>query len=381
MKSRNQSLDALRGIAVLMVVASHYSLVLNYDSRLLGAFRHGVDLFFVLSGFLISGLLFSEYKTHGTISLKRFWIRRGFKIYPAFYSFMLATAAGCLLIGGKIPREILGEIFFLQNYGPHFWVHSWSLAVEEHFYLLLPILLLLLGRLAKGRNSAFRVIPLLSLALSALCLYMRILAYRHGYDWNHVAFPTHLRMDALFAGVTLGYYAHFDPKSFAEAGRTWILIIGVLLAFTLLVLPSVPDLTVGYIGSAFLVAWTVNQSPSRGLLSKSLAWIGYYSYSIYLWHVMVMLCLERLPERWFRFPAYMISAMILGILMAKLIEVPSVRLRDKLFPSLACNPNGSRPESTSSQEYRPCSERLLVFVPPHLRVVKAQPAMKPNRNG
>ena len=76
LNSRKQSLDALRGIAVLMVVASHYSVVLPHRSFLLETGWVGVDLFFVLSGFLISGLLFSEVKASGTINVKRFWIRR-----------------------------------------------------------------------------------------------------------------------------------------------------------------------------------------------------------------------------------------------------------------------------------------------------------------
>jgi len=80
MNSRNQSLDMLRGVAVLLVLGRHMDGAGIWSS----AGWCGVDLFFVLSGFLISGLLFTEFKKTGTIDVKRFWIRRGFKIYPAF---------------------------------------------------------------------------------------------------------------------------------------------------------------------------------------------------------------------------------------------------------------------------------------------------------
>src|SRR5438067_1397098 len=91
MTSRSQSLDVLRGAAVLMVALSHYCIVLKSESHLLRAAASGVDLFFVLSGFLISGLLFSEFKNTTSINLKQFLIRRGLKIYPPFYALIAAT--------------------------------------------------------------------------------------------------------------------------------------------------------------------------------------------------------------------------------------------------------------------------------------------------
>lgn len=330
--SRSQSLDVLRGVAVLMVVICHCSLVLNYDSVLLGVGNCGVDLFFVLSGFLISGLLFNEFTGSGTIDVKRFWIRRGFKIYPPFYALIVVTASGFLVLSRRLPRELLGDVFFLQNYAPHVWMHGWSLAVEEHFYFLLPLLLLAMLRARKSQSNPFRLIPAISVAISVLCLYLRIVAFHRGADWTQIAFPTHLRIDALFAGVTLGYYAHFDRQSFREAGKTWVLLIGLAFSATLVIMPSVPRLTFAYVAFAFIVAWAANRGPSRSAFTRALAGIGYYSYSIYLWHVIAFFELERLPQRWFRFPVYVLSSIILGIVMAKLIEVPALRVRDRWFP-------------------------------------------------
>src|ERR1700732_285133 len=130
---RNKRLDILRCIAILLVIARH-----TYPRIWIGkAGWMGVDLFFVLSGFLISGLLFAEYKKNRSINWKRFLIRRGLKLYPAFYVFLLATfltQLGFKQVSGL--SNYLGEIFYVQNYGPYIWSHTWSLAVEEHFYIL-----------------------------------------------------------------------------------------------------------------------------------------------------------------------------------------------------------------------------------------------------
>src|SRR5277367_6183127 len=136
---RNKRLDVLRCVAVVTVILHH-----SGDSTFFTqAGWTGVDLFFVLSGFLISGLLFSEYKKRRAISFKRFYIRRGLKIYPAFYVFLLVTAVGGWWgFHSVAPATMyLNEIFFVMNYLGGVWTHTWSLGVEEHFYIILPIFL------------------------------------------------------------------------------------------------------------------------------------------------------------------------------------------------------------------------------------------------
>lgn len=128
----------MRCIAVLLVLQSHSEL----PSRLTLAGYTGVDLFFVLSGFLISGLLFAEYKQRQTINFGRFFIRRSLKIYPSFYVLVLATVLYQYRVEQMVsPRSYLGEILYVQNYTGALWGHEWSLAVEEHFYILLPVFL------------------------------------------------------------------------------------------------------------------------------------------------------------------------------------------------------------------------------------------------
>ena len=212
MKSRDQQLDMLRGIAILLVLGRH----VHYLQFWHGIGWSGVDLFFVLSGFLISGLLFSEYKNTGRINVKRFWIRRAFKIYPPFYGLILLTVVYFLIWYKTVPRALLGDIFFVQNYVPGVWGHGWSLAVEEHFYIALPLLLMLMIRFSKDKENPFRRIPLISICLTILCLYLRVSASHRTVEWERLAFPTHLRVDALFAGVALGYFNHFDSKAFRQ---------------------------------------------------------------------------------------------------------------------------------------------------------------------
>src|ERR671924_64261 len=118
------SIDVLRAVAVLLVVGHHMKLPDSGPTVLRSALAMwqrggwvGVDLFFVLSGFLVSGLLFREYLRHGTVHVGRFLARRGLKIYPAFYCFLLASLAALVCRKGWPPaRRVVGELLFVQNY-------------------------------------------------------------------------------------------------------------------------------------------------------------------------------------------------------------------------------------------------------------------------
>ena len=173
----------------------------------------GVDLFFVLSGFLVSGVLFSEHKTHGSIHIGRFLIRRGFKIYPGFYCLIAARILISLTQGHRTSASHwLPEVLFIQNYLPGLWVHTWSLAVEEHFYLLLAIALLVM---AKRRGSdPFRAIPALFGIVAVLALGARIATIvMFEPRFAQVLEPTHLRLDSLFCGVALSFFFHYRHAS------------------------------------------------------------------------------------------------------------------------------------------------------------------------
>lgn len=153
-RTRLKQLDVLRAVAVLLVLCSQ---VHSFD-WLQRCGWIGVDLFFVLSGFLVSGLLYSEYKKYGSLSPKRFLVRRGLKIYPALYTFVIGSVILMLLTRMKIPLDLLlAEILFVQNYYGALWGHTWSLCIEEHFYLLLTAGLYLLWRRASVEMPVLRL--------------------------------------------------------------------------------------------------------------------------------------------------------------------------------------------------------------------------------
>ena len=141
-------LDILRALAILLVLGRHIPWSWTEGTDLLSASLViwqrggwiGVDLFFVLSGFLVSGLLFREYEAFGSVQAGRFLVRRGLKLYPAFWAF-LATSLIVLSWQGSTLRwgSIVAELLFVQNYFEGVWIHTWTLAVEEHFYLLLTL--------------------------------------------------------------------------------------------------------------------------------------------------------------------------------------------------------------------------------------------------
>jgi len=333
--SRNQPLDILRGVAILLVLGYHYGYVMGWDR----VGWVGVDLFFVLSGFLISGLLFSEYKRFENIDVVRFLIRRGFKLYPAFYALMCFSALECLISLGHVPGTMLAEVFFVQNYFPHFWGHTWSLAVEEHFYWMLPLSLIVMVKRSRHKQNPFGAIPWMFAFLGVACLALRILAVHWGVPLESIHEETHLRVDSLFAGVTLGYYRHFQPVLFDQAARKplWVPAFLCLVPAFMFQLDTPLMNTFGfsslYVGFSCLVVWAVERPFSKRWAARALAWIGRYSYSIYLWHIPVGFVLFRGRQGLFFFLEGTLASIAVGAGMSWLIEVPQLRLRDRLFPS------------------------------------------------
>lgn len=360
--SRSKTIDILRAIAVIAVLGRHMEICPPEVSRLL---HHstaiwqqggwvGVDLFFVLSGFLISGLLFREHRHYATISFPNFFVRRGLKIYPPFLVLIAITVAMKLALGGGIVwGQLARELLFLQNYGQGLWYHTWSLAVEEHFYLLLPLLLLLSLRIRRVGDADFAWIPWCFLLIAILCLGLRVSTLMRYPEFSHLIhlFPTHLRMDSLFCGVALGYYYHYKPEQFRRlAGRYRLCCYPVALA--LFALPFLFKLeetawlyTIGlsllWMAGGLLLLASVDVDLDDSRLARMFALIGSRSYSIYLWHMAMATWGVDLARvlfgsfwSWYLYiVCYLVGAVILGMLMAYLIETPVLRLRDRWYPS------------------------------------------------
>ena len=313
----------------------------------------GVDLFFVLSGFLVAGLLFREYQKHGRLSLKSFLIRRGFKIYPAFWLLTITTVAVLVLRHEHFkPLAVASEFLFMQNYGPALWNHTWSLAVEEHFYFFLVLFLLALQKIRGGENP-FRLVPVIFATLAVVCLALRLLTWHYSSEFIDKTqfYPTHLRMDALFCGVLVSYFYHFHAEIFMAWARRWrwallptgLLLLSPVFCFELKTSPFIFSygLTVCFLGSACLLIALLTVSVSERPIPRAIAFVGSHSYSIYLWHMPVVAWVVPLlvgavkeQRNWFvYFATYVFGSVFFGIGMAALIEFPLLRLRDRLFPS------------------------------------------------
>lgn len=419
--ARMLHLDVLRGVAILMVLGRHRPFAV--PERTFGAWVYaawmrvgwaGVDLFFVLSGFLIGGLLLAEHRKQGGIRFGRFFVRRAFKIWPTYLVFLAAGFARDVFdiapadIGLSVAARARNSMhaiwpFFvqIQNY-KETEIHSvigtaWSLAIEEHFYLLLPLLLYALGRKKAGRVNPYRSLPWIGAGLAVVCLGLRFNARRIHPQWDEFAhhLPTHLRIDSLFAGVTLAYGVHFARPTLDALRRyRWSILLASMACFVPFARDSYSfsytswkTTTFGYtalmLGSMGLVlsAWfgsqpsarTANPSTSlpgqtprlmRALVDKLaalLAMIGVRSYSIYLFHVLaavpVVMWLEPklgpAASRWhvpMMMGLYLSLAIGFGSLAYYLIESPSVVVRDWLFPGVL---RGKLPEENAKADDLP----------------------------
>ena len=380
MAMRNKRLDILRCIAVLLVLGRHGLI----NGIWFEAGWAGVDLFFVLSGFLISGLLFSEYKKTQRISLQRFFIRRGFKIYPAFWAMLVGSFFLALAYRWRVPGFLWWrEVLFIQNYKPGVWQHTWSLAVEEHFYIILPLLLVTLNRLSKNRKDPFWFIPYAFCMLAPVTLAMRYVAVQQTShkpeDFWKVMYLTHLRIDALFFGVVIGYFYHFHPEFVPNVLRNrrnrlvlegiTALLIGCCFAFPVeSAFMQSFGLTLVYLGfGGLLVLFLTARGPaesSTGLgaagskIGGAFAFVGMYSYSIYLWHIPVVLFglrgIQALSPVTLSPQAltyiYIAISIAFGILMAHIIEFPMLQLRDRLSPRTSSFGEPKRTESIEGAE-------------------------------
>lgn len=357
-QKRNVQLDFLRGVAILGVVLHHTVLYRHHGWRnpLIRSAGIGVDLFFVLSGFLISGLLFSEYRRSGTIRFWRFASRRALKIYPAFYVLVLLTVTVRIWRNSHdavpVLRAFLHDVFFVQSYFPGTYGHFWSLSVEEHFYILLPLTLyLMLRRSAPNEDDPFRFLPPLFVIVAVVELAARLLTTLliPFTPLTHLM-ATHLRLDSLLFGVLLSYWSIFRGERF------WGLIVPRYPLFlgvgVLLIMPNLaitPDsrwiftygFTLTYLGFGAimvgLLAFPLGSLPRtvQGFF-RAIAYIGGFSYSIYLWHIPWLLVLTNYNLLGLRYVGvffYIAGAIVVGIVTSKLVEIPVLRLRERIFPA------------------------------------------------
>ena len=322
-------------MAILLVMESHLAGSI-YVLPLLGSGRFplrfmfgnlGVRIFFVISGFLITTLLLSEREKNGHVSLKKFYVRRALRILPASYAFLsimcLVSALGVL----AIPHgSLISSFLYFRDYypgGDWYTGHLWSLCVEEQFYLIWPIILVLFGQ----RRAM--IVALCTLPVSDL---VRSFHPNGGFETN---------MDALACGCLLaclwGQLGQTDRwQRFLRSPLFWVVPIAILAANKLIVAGGV-WLAVGTGVANVLIAISIerfvryHRSHAARLLNVRVALIiGTLSYSLYLWQEPFEVLTTARPGHLQTFPINVLLACTCAVLSYALIELPFLRLRDRL---------------------------------------------------
>lgn len=339
-ESKIPSLDGLRALAVGFVLLGHLEGTRGFGSTglrpFLGDYANlGVRVFFVISGFLITRLLIDEYERYGRISLKLFYLRRFFRIVPAFVAF-IAIIAICDAVGifDVTRADFIHAITYTTNFQRvRSWEvgHLWSLAVEEQFYLLWPFILGAVG-IRSSMSVAIGCLALGPLSRGAL----RVLAPQQYVD----VFPA--VADTLAAGCLL---AGLRDRLWESPVYRRVVLSPHLLWAAPLLLVSINRLRAYGIGSVFgevvlnlTIAVLIDRcvsvpdsGPIRFLNTRPMVWVGLLSYSLYLWQQPF---LNRQSSAWFTgFPVNLTLVLVCAMSSYYLLERPFMRLRKKYRPS------------------------------------------------
>jgi peptidoglycan/LPS O-acetylase OafA/YrhL len=365
------ALHGLRVIAIIMVVDLHATtalFMLRVTPFTNTSLWFAMDLFFFLSGFLIGSMLLAETDTQRPVNMLRFYLRRTFRIVPA-YLIVLTILATAFPLSAAQKSNLWKEYVYLTNYAPPVpgivvMTWAWSLALEEHFYLAVPLLMLGLRALPTFR---WRMVALVTLWLSALAL--RTWTYLSNGPWDNdravheLYVQTHVRFDILIAGIFAACIQRRYGAALADAlkrrGPRYALAAPSVLAFAILVFtPTQQDNSIGFkvvcwgtvtsIAYAPLILHLLNYESilTRALSLRAFIYVATFGYGIYLVHLPVLhhivlpYTFELAVRYGLRWPviwplsvtAGMIISLALGYLIHVVIEKPALKLRDILAP-------------------------------------------------
>ena len=343
-------LDGIRAIAVIMVLAYHLKLALFKSGFL------GVTVFFVLSGYLITGILISEVEEEGTIDLKNFWLRRIRRLVPAVMSMavviIFVSAVVNRIIFTKGCKDFLASVLGFNNWWQIFnkvsyfeaagvpspFTHCWSLAIETQFYLIYPLILLGIYKLVKSREEGRAKRGLLfagvTLLLALISVILMIVLFDPQQDASRVYYGTDTRAFSLLFGALLAILWEYQmvPRRLSASVNMVLgsVSFAVLLVMTIAINGSS---NFWYRGGQFfgtiltvLVIYTVSGRKtwlSRFLSNPVLKWIGDRSYSIYLWHYPIILLISKgLKASWWITLIEIVLSVVLAELSYRFIETP-----------------------------------------------------------
>lgn len=344
------ALDGLRAFAVLAVLFYHANM-----SFAKGGFI-GVDVFFVVSGFLITSILMREFNRHQRIDLRNFYLRRVLRLAPALIVLLVSfTLLSALLLDHEQGRsneiDTLIALFYVSNWAwafqihpPHFLAHTWSLSIEEQFYILWPIILITLLRFIPSRFNILIVI----LALTVLSCATRVYLTLRGASLERIYNGLDCRADALLIGCLLGFLLSSNiinkDHHWLETSLKFLAPLSAISLLFLCMTLSWKDralyawwLSIVEILSGIVILDIFSSSNSilkRILSIKVLVWIGSISYGLYLWHFPIFKAMRLVGFH--RFGVLIIGtgcAFIVASLSYYLLERPILKLKTRLIPN------------------------------------------------
>lgn len=327
------ALDGLRAIAVLMVVATHFD-----RGQVTEAGVMGVTVFFTLSGFLITTLLLAEREKTGRIGRLRFYQRRALRLFPAL-AVMLLVIVTLTLAGfptGVRPGMVAAVVGHVSNWylmattvhGQVLWGalgHTWSLAIEEQFYVVWPLVVMLAVR--HGRRAVLAA-ALTGAAASAI--------------WAVVSGRPSLASDvsaySLLAGCALAAWMH---GRVAVRPPRWLPAVALapLVVFSLVGIDARSTAYLAVPLMTTIAIWVVVQRPDGWLAARPLVWVGERSYGLYLWHVPVGLLCGQVRGLWLLISMIGIAiSFALTVLSWRYVETPFLRLKDRHAARVSAQP-------------------------------------------
>jgi peptidoglycan/LPS O-acetylase OafA/YrhL len=337
-------LDGLRGIAVLAVIMFHSGV-----PWLRGGFI-GVDIFFSLSGFLITTLLIQEYDKKNIISLKKFYLRRVIRLMPALLALLIVyiLASYSLLDFNKANenlKDALIVFFYSANWTralgmnrPTMLGHTWSLSVEEQFYILWPLLLMILLRFLASRLAIFMAIGLMTVASATSRIYM----LQNGATFDRLYNGLDTRADALLVGCMLGVAMSVSTFNTLRNYRLFRKCFSLVCFLSLCLISIFGDwqspsmyywlFSITGISSTFLIVEAISSDPSplkRFLKFPIFIRLGKISYGLYLWHYPIFYLLLQNKYSWSQI---LVLGGFISICMAAcsyyFLEKPVLRLKE-----------------------------------------------------
>lgn len=348
---RNSSLDGLRGLAVCLVVIFHV-----YPLALTGGFL-AVDVFFVLSGFLITGLLLQEQEQTGRINLRFFYARRALRLFPALLlMILLLVPAYWLFAKPKLAHQFTTEAFFALTYTTN-WVaaldlhsvtllrHTWSLAIEEQFYLLWPPMLIAITR---GRPT-LKSLMYISISLWLISIATRVYLSASGSSIDRLYNGLDTRADAIMAGAITALVHHRQsnkPTGNLPMLLAWSHIPALAVLGYFFWSASYLDKALYYwqlplvhAGAAIIILHLClhkTGSLYRLLCTPPMRQLGEISYGIYLWHFPVLLLGLKFNIQ----PQFLLVFTLLGTISTaylswRFIEKPCLAAKGRLHSSNA----------------------------------------------